>query len=89
MKILKQLAPVLSAALLAGCATEPTRLEATYGDSVRRLVSEQIADPHAVDRRVRTPTLDGRQGEQVLQEHRTDVARPEEVSNDIIFNVGK
>ena len=78
--------------LIAGCAPNPVRVEASYGDSVRSMVHNQIANPQAAANPDREPVLglDGSKGENVLSEHVDNVSKPaQETTNEITLNVGK
>ncbi len=82
-------AVALLAALLGACATEPTASEAHFGDSVRQMVRAQTHDPAAAQNPAEAiDGTDGQQLEAVLEVHRGSVAKPSEVSNDIVINVG-
>lgn len=73
---------------IQGCATPPSKVEQTYGDSVRQMIGEQTYDHDAVNKPITTPALDGKVGDNVLDQHRTDIAKPDQSSKDIIFNIG-
>lgn len=85
----------LVSGLLAGCAeysTAPLRLEQDFGNSVRQMQAAQTlnakkaSDPALVEP---VKTFDGKKGEAVLDKaYRKDVAKPQEVKQDIIFNIG-
>lgn len=76
---------------LVSCAGAPTKLDTTYGNSVRSMIYNQIADPAAAA----NPSpeaiqgLDGEKAEAVLSEHRNNVTKPDQVSNEITLNIGR
>jgi type IV pilus biogenesis protein CpaD/CtpE len=71
--------------IIAGCATEPSKVEANFGSSVRNAIALQTADPNRD-----APGLDGEKAGVVLQTYRGDVAKPERVQQDLIrINLGK
>ena len=69
-------------------ASAPSEVERNFGDSARQMVWQQTFDRSAESQPITPPALDGQKGEQVLGDHRSDVAGKDEVSNEIIFNVG-
>jgi type IV pilus biogenesis protein CpaD/CtpE len=79
--------PVLT--LLAACASEPTLTERNFGTSVRQMIEAQTYDPStlATPSTETVDTADGRRLENVLEAYRTDVAKPESVSEDIVISV--
>lgn len=82
MMNMSRLILTVSALLLAGCATtDPSRVEADFGNSVRQMTSAQILDPAAAQN---PPTelpsgLDPGNAEAVLGVYREHVGDPEEV----------
>ena len=74
-------------ATLAACA--PTLTEQNFGVSVRQMVEAQTNDPSTLT----TPSTetiedgDGRRLEAVLDTYRTDVAKPDAISEDIVVSV--
>lgn len=75
----------LFALVLAGCSTEPSKVEANFGSSVRNAIALQTSDPNNDAR-----GLDGEKAGAVLQTYRGDVAKPEKVERDLIrINLGK
>jgi hypothetical protein len=75
--------------LLGGCVHEPTALEDNFGSSVRNMIEAQTFDPSTLSS-PSTETLDGGDGqrtEAVLERYRSDIARPEAVSEDIVVSV--
>ncbi|MEJ2137947.1 MAG: hypothetical protein P8Y61_00610 [Gammaproteobacteria bacterium] len=82
---------VLAAALTAGCASGPTRVEADYGNSVRAMRQAQTLDPVAAAAPDTTPvmTTDGQRMENALKSYRENVGRPAAVSDTIDFEVGR
>ena len=86
-------AGILTAAamLLSGCATEPSATEKDFGNSVRQMVRAQTYDPSTLDNPSRQPVtgLDGEHADIVLDAYRTDIAKPEQVRNEIQINVSE
>lgn len=80
----------LAAALLlaAGCAETPT--ERDFGNSVREVMSKQIADPHAAALPSSDPVTGGHAGrlESVIEAHGTDVADSSGINKPVSVNVG-
>jgi type IV pilus biogenesis protein CpaD/CtpE len=74
-------------ATLTACA--PTLTEQNFGVSVRQMIESQTNDPSTLT----TPSTDtiedsdGRRLEAVLDTYRNDVAKPEAISEDIVFSV--
>ncbi|MGI9285751.1 MAG: hypothetical protein ACR2P1_10200 [Pseudomonadales bacterium] len=70
---------------LAGCTTYTS-----FGQSVQHLVTEQTLDPlaYSADPAKSIRPIDGAKAAKVLQIHREDIAKPQEISNDIIVNIG-
>ncbi len=79
----------LGATTMNGCATEPTAVEAAFGNSARQMVIAQTYDPAAADEPIVAAPLNGEYGVNVLDEYRVDVAKKEAVCNDIVFNIGE
>jgi len=81
-------------ALLAGCAewsSRPSRVEQDFGNSVREMIQAQTYNPERALNPNPEPvkTLDGKKGQLVIEKaYRQDVARPQEVKQNIIFNIG-
>ena len=76
---------------VSGCSsTDPIRVEADYGNSVRNMIEAQIYDPDAAKYPPSEPptTLDGSYAENVLEAYRDDVSRPEEVDRPISIDIG-
>ena len=76
---------------VSGCSsTDPIRVEADYGNSVRNMIEAQIYDPDAAKYPPSEPptTLDGSYAENVLEAYRDDVSRPEEVDRPILIDIG-
>lgn len=86
-KILTAVVAFPIAATLAACASTAT--ERNFGASVRQMIEAQTYDPSTLT----TPSTetiedsDGRRLESVLQTYRTDVSKPEAVSEDIVISV--
>ena len=83
--------PLLVIAFLAtGCNRQPTIPDAEFGESVRRVMNNQIHDYEAAIH----PNPDAVEGsdpyrlENALQRHREDVAIPQEVQQPITISVG-
>jgi type IV pilus biogenesis protein CpaD/CtpE len=80
----------LAAALVlaAGCAE--TRTEREFGDSVRSVMSKQIADPHAAALPSSEAITGGHAGrlEGVIEAHGTDVADSSGVNKPVSVDVG-
>ncbi|MEJ2114959.1 MAG: hypothetical protein P8X88_02680 [Gammaproteobacteria bacterium] len=77
---------------VSGCtSTDPTRVEADYGNSVRNMVEAQIYDPDAANYPPSEPptTLDGNYAVEVLEAYRDDVSRPEEVRRPIKIEIAE
>ncbi len=60
--------------LLTACASENDRTDAHFGDSVRRMIALQTANPGRS-----AYGLDGQKAALTLERYRTDVANPHEV----------
>ena len=74
--------------MLGGCAENPELPE--FGDSVRVMVQQQIANPDtiAAPSEESVEGFAGTRGEQVVREHDQNVTRPEENSNVINVSIG-
>jgi hypothetical protein len=74
--------------LAAGCAETPTERE--FGNSVREVMSKQIADPHAAALPSSEPITGGHAGrlEGVIEAHGTDVADNSGVNKPVSVDVG-
>jgi hypothetical protein len=80
---------LIGVASLGACVHEPTTLEQNFGSSVRSMIEAQTYDPSTLSS-PSTETLDGGDGqrtEAVLERYRSDIARPEAVSEDIVVSV--
>ncbi|MDH3645824.1 MAG: hypothetical protein OER80_03540 [Gammaproteobacteria bacterium] len=78
--------------ILGGCAPSSMRLDDTYGESVRSMIHNQIADPETAANPDPEAVLgyDGSKGERVLQTHTDNVAKAEPtINNEITLNIGK
>ena len=74
-------------ATLVACG--PTLTEQNFGVSVRQMIESQTNDPSTLTT-PSTETLeggDGRRLEAVLETYRTDVAKPDAISEDIVLSV--
>ncbi|MDH3588485.1 MAG: hypothetical protein OEQ74_03700 [Gammaproteobacteria bacterium] len=83
---------ILASALsFVGCATDSSRLEDTYGDSVRSMIYNQIADPETAANPDPDPVLgyDGSKAENVLDTHNKNVTKAEQTTKDINLDIGK
>jgi type IV pilus biogenesis protein CpaD/CtpE len=76
--------------VLGACTTKPTRTEANFGASVRQMIEAQTFDPGTRENpsAVAPEGGDGKRLEGVLEQYRTDVAKPDAVDKDIAINVG-
>lgn len=77
-------------AATSACSTGPSNVERDYGNSVRQMVAGQTLDP-AASRNPDPNAIDSGDGDRlnnVLEAYRGDVAKPEEVGEDIVINVG-
>ena len=76
--------------LTSGCATEPTATEADFGNSVRQMIRAQTYNPDTLENPSREPVtgLDGEYAEAVVDAYKGDIAKPEQVRNEIQINVG-
>jgi len=86
------LAGILMTLLLGGCATsEPTRLDARFGDSVASMVESQTYNPDAANDPASRPVMaiDGVKTEGNLEAYRQDVQKKTEVHNVINIGVAK
>ena len=72
---------VLGTAVATGCQMYPERQD--FGDSVRQMRTIQTATPGA-----RTAPQDGQRSRAVLEAYRQDIAKPQEVQNEIVIKVG-
>lgn len=88
-KIITVIAILMSYALLQGCAGQ-SRVESGFGDAVREVTRNQIYDANAAD----YPDPDAVEGgdsyrlENVVEAHRTDVSKPQEVGASTVFGGG-
>jgi type IV pilus biogenesis protein CpaD/CtpE len=83
------LAALIVLTTLGACAHEPTALERNFGASVRNMIEAQTHDPSTLSS-PSTETIeqsDGRRLESVLDVYRTDVAKPQAASEDIVISV--
>jgi type IV pilus biogenesis protein CpaD/CtpE len=85
----KQIIFLLPVVLLGGCATEPTRTEAAFGDSVRNMVQAQTLNPSVLtdpsDEVI--DSTDGQKLEGVLEAYRTVVADPASASSGVTISL--
>lgn len=79
---------IATALTLGACATNPEF--PNFGDSVRTMVQQQIANPDTISNPSEEPVegFPGTRGEQVVSEHDNNVARPEDTSNVINVSIG-
>jgi type IV pilus biogenesis protein CpaD/CtpE len=84
------LASLIVVALASGCATEPSGVEEDFGTSVRQMIRAQTYDPSTLENPSREPVtgLDGEYAEAVVDAYKGDIAKPEQVRNEIEINVG-
>jgi len=75
----------LAIVISTGCSTEPERVEADYGNSVRQMVQASTYDPEAAASTESIPVLgmDGKRAMRSLDAMQTDTERVEDF-NDII-----
>lgn len=78
-----------AALVLAGCSGEPTQTQTNFGVSVRQMIQAQTADPSTLTNTSDEPIDggDGQRAEAVLEAYRTDVTKPEAVSNDVVVSL--
>lgn len=93
-KIYKLVAAVfiLMSVFVTGCSsTDPTRVEADYGNSVRNMIEAQIYDPEAANNPPSEPptSLDGGYAEEVLEAYRDNVSKPEDVKRSISIEIAE
>jgi type IV pilus biogenesis protein CpaD/CtpE len=69
----------LLAAVLSGCATEPSATQKEFGSSVKHMISAQTYEPGD-----ETTGLDGEKSRRVMDTYREDVAKPKAVEKQII-----
>jgi starvation-inducible outer membrane lipoprotein len=62
--------------MLAGCAMEPSRLEADYGKSVSLAKSNQILDPAAQQNLAPVYGFDGRAATGAIERYQTSFEKP-------------
>jgi hypothetical protein len=77
----------LLVAILAGCvSTEPVRVEADYGKSVKQMVQAQTYNPEAAARTESIPIkeMDGVMAVDTLNAMRKDVTRDTKILNNVI-----
>jgi hypothetical protein len=89
MKTHHMLVGLATAALLAACSNQPTETERNFGASVRNMIEAQTYDSSTLTS-PSTETVDsgdGRRLEAVLDVYRTDVAKPDAATDDIVINV--
>lgn len=75
---------------VTACSWGGSRVDATYGDSVRSTVRAQLYDP-ATATNPSTEAVEGTDGqrmETVMEAHRGQAGSGEAVSNPIVINVG-
>ena len=85
----KKLIYLLPAALLVGCASQPTGTEAAFGDSVRQMVRAQTLNQSTLSNPSDEviDSTDGQKLEGVLEAYRTVVADPGSASSGVTINV--
>ncbi len=77
---------VLSAlAATAGCVAPESAVEADFGNSVREMIRAQTYDPSTLHRPSQVPVMgiDGEHAGYVLDTYRTDLGKPEAISQQI------
>lgn len=88
-KISMTLVACMALSSVAACSWG-SRVEATYGDSVRSTVRAQLYDPATAANPSADPVegTDGQRMEAVMEAHRGQAGSGEAVSNPIVINVG-
>ena len=72
---------------LAGCATEPSRLEMDHGTSYKLAIHNQIANPDAEKNLEQVNGLDGKVAETNVAKYRKSFERPLPTTNTYILSV--
>lgn len=87
---LTSVSAALFVTLLSGCATKPTISERNFGAAVKQMIQAQTYDLKAAQEPEPEPVrvLDGEHAAQIIEVYQKDVAKPEEVRNEIQINVG-
>ena len=87
-EMLKYVAFGAAVLLLAGSAE--TRTEREFGDSVRSVMSKQIADPHAAALPSSDPVTGGHAGrlESVIEAHGSDVSNTDGINEPVSIEIG-
>lgn len=91
MAVIRSFVILFAAAMIGSCATDYPRVDAAFGKSQARMITSQTLDPQAI---AHPPALapavaDGQRMENVLTEHRKDVAQgTKQVSRTQQFDVG-
>ena len=69
----------LLAAVLSGCASEPSATQKEFGSSVKHMISAQTHEPGD-----EATGLEGEKSRRVMQGYREDIAKPKAVEKQII-----
>jgi ABC-type amino acid transport substrate-binding protein len=77
-------------AVIAGCGTSKTQVEADYGKSVRAMINAQVADPNTLTNPSTAPVTgaDPDMVNAAVNALRGEVSKPEDVKRDIVLKVG-
>jgi len=93
-KKLKSFTPcvILITGMISGCSTastDPVRVEADFGNSVKNMVDAQIIDHEAATEPYAKPVIgmDGVRAEKVLHDHRTLESNAEAVSEPVDLEI--
>ncbi len=83
---------ILLTGMILGCSTastDPVRVEADFGNSVRNMVDAQIIDHEAANALYAEPVIgmDGVRAEKVLRDHRSAESNPEAVNEPVDLNI--
>jgi len=89
--MLKLIPAVMCGALLAGCVSDTPIADANWRKSVENMNQAQTYNPAAASNpEVLAPEVgDGQRIKNALDEYRKDVAKPAEVKQAIVFEVGE
>ena len=83
---------ILLSGVISGCSTastDPVRVEADFGNSVRNMVDAQIIDHEAANAAYAEPVvgMDGVRAERILNDHRTMETNDEAVNQPIDMQI--
>jgi len=88
IKVCTLIGLMLAFTLTYGCASGPTQVEEDYGNSVRDWRAQQTLNPTPVADTTPVEQTDGQRMDNALNSYRKSVGDPENVREDIIFNIG-